>query len=163
MTHYQHSMPIAASPEAVFAALTTLDGLRGWWSQDCDGDTSVGGTMAFRFGACYKDMQVEQLVPGRTVRWRCVGAHIVAPSVKRDDEWVGTELVFRLQASDQGGTRLDFEHLGLVPAFDCYEVCNKGWQHFLASLKQYLETGEGNPYCPPHNTPARVTQGSATA
>lgn len=41
MQHFQQSIFIEASPAAVYAALTTLDGLRGWWSEDCDidGDT----------------------------------------------------------------------------------------------------------------------------
>ncbi|MEO7495966.1 MAG: SRPBCC domain-containing protein [Massilia sp.] len=157
MTHYQHSINIAASPAAVYAALTTLDGLQGWWSQDSDGSSAVGDTLHFRFGACSKDMLVERLDAGREVRWRCTRAVIIAESVSKPDEWVGTEPVFRLSADGQGGTRLDFEHLGLAPTLQCFNLCVKGWEHFLASLKQYVETGEGTPYIlvpPPPSTPA---------
>ena len=156
MTHYQHSTSIAASPSAVYAALTTLDGLQSWWTQDSDGSSAVGGTIHLRFGACSKDMQVERLDPGSEVRWRCTRAQIVADGVSKTDEWVGTEPVFRLRADGQGGTRLAFEHLGLAPTLECYGLCVKGWEHFLASLKQYVETGAGTPYIlvpPPPSAP----------
>jgi hypothetical protein len=33
-----------------------------------------------------------------------------------------------------------------VPALSCYELCNNGWQYFMASLQQFAETGRGTPY-----------------
>ncbi|MDB5949580.1 MAG: hypothetical protein JWR65_1435 [Massilia sp.] len=146
MNHYQQNLTIAASPAAVYAALTTTEGLRAWWTDDCDGATGVDGILHFRFGATYKDMRVERLEPGREVRWQCTLAHIAADSLARKDEWVGTELVFRISDAGQGRTRLDFEHVGLDPSLECYGLCYKGWQHFLGSLQQYLETGKGRPH-----------------
>lgn len=146
MKNYQHSLTLAASPAAVYAALTTIEGLRGWWTEDCEGSTEVGGTIHFRFGSSYKDMRVERPEPGQDVRWLCTRAHIAADSIARKDEWVGTQLVFRTSADGQGRTRLDFEHIGLVPSFECYGLCDRGWQHFMGSLQQYLETGDGTPY-----------------
>jgi hypothetical protein len=58
---------------------------------------------------------------------------------------VGTKLVFRLTDAGPGKTALDFEHTGLVPSFECYKMCVTGWQHFLDSLQQLLETGRGMP------------------
>jgi len=146
MTHFQHSLAIAAAPATVFAALSTIEGLQGWWTEDCDGSTRSDGIIHFRFGACYKDMRVLRMVPQREVHWRCTRAHVEAPQVERSDEWVGTEPVFVLAPDEQGGTILHFEHLGLLPALQCFGVCSAGWRQFLASLKQYAETGSGNPY-----------------
>lgn len=148
MKNFQQSLNIAASPAAVYAALATIDGVRDWWTMDCDGSADVGGTIHVRFGTCYKDLRVERLEPGRAVRWLCTRAHIAVEAVTRHDEWVGTEMVFRIDGEGQGRTRLEFEHVGLVPSLQCYGVCNDGWRHFLASLQQYLETGEGTPYIP---------------
>ena len=39
------------SPEAVYDALTTLDGLAGWWASDTAGETDDGGVIEFRFGS----------------------------------------------------------------------------------------------------------------
>ena len=146
MSHYQHRLVIAAPPAIVYAALTTAAGLRGWWTQDCDISQQVGEEHHFRFGPHYKTMRIERLETEREVRWHGTAAHIAMPQLSRKDEWVGTDIVFRLQALASGQTRLDFEHIGLLPALECYEMCRQGWQHYLGSLQQYAETGRGTPY-----------------
>jgi uncharacterized protein YndB with AHSA1/START domain len=146
MSHYHQSLTLEANPATVYAALTTPTGLRGWWTQDCDVATEVGSALHFRFGPHYKHMHIERLEPGREVRWLCTAAHIDIGHFTRRDEWVGTQLVFRLTPIGAGRTQLDFEHIGLVPSFECYDLCKSGWQHFLASLQQYAQTGQGTPY-----------------
>lgn len=144
MSHYQQSLILDADPATVYAALATPNGLRGWWSQDCDVATEVGGTIRFRFGRNYKDMRIERLEPDREVRWLCIRAHMTA--ITRKDEWVGTRIVFRLAPEGKGRTRLDFEHIGLVPSLECYDLCSNGWQYFMTSLQQLVETGCGTPH-----------------
>ncbi|MGZ4288391.1 MAG: hypothetical protein ACXVHB_28535 [Solirubrobacteraceae bacterium] len=39
---------------------------------------------------------------------------------------------------------LRFRHLGLIPRLSCYEVCESGWEHFLASLLDYADHGNGS-------------------
>ena len=146
MSDFQHSLVLDASPETIFAALTTPAGLRGWWTQDCDIATAVGGTSHFRFGPNHKDMRIERLEPGREVRWRCTRAHIAVSGLARRDEWVGTTLTFHIAPEDDGRTRLDFVHAGLVPALECYDLCSRGWRHFLASFERYVHTGCGSPH-----------------
>jgi uncharacterized protein YndB with AHSA1/START domain len=146
VNNYQHSLDISADAATVYAALTTTEGLRGWWSQDCDVTHGIGGSLLFRFGANFKGMRVERLEPEREVRWLCTRAHIAASHVTRKDEWVGTHIIFRLTPVDSGRTRLDFEHIGLVPAMQCYDLCRDGWNYFLPSLQQFAETGCGTPF-----------------
>jgi uncharacterized protein YndB with AHSA1/START domain len=157
MSNFQQSLLLEATPAAVYAALTTPAGLRGWWTQDCYVATEIGGTLRFRFGPNHKDMRIEQLAPEREVRWLCTGAHIARLS--RKEEWVGTRLVFHITPAGEGRTQLDFEHVGLVSAFECYDLCSNGWHYFLDSLQQFVETGRGTPYevaatpvCADHNT-----------
>jgi uncharacterized protein YndB with AHSA1/START domain len=146
MSHYQQSLVLEASPDTVYAALTTPEGLRGWWTPDCDVKTEVGSTIRFRFGQTRKAMRIERLEPGREVRWLCTEAHIAVGRLARRDEWVGTQLVFCMTPHGDGHTRLDFEHIGLVPAFECYGLCSDAWQYFLGSLQRFAETGRGTPY-----------------
>lgn len=148
MNHYQQSLILEADPAAVYAALTTPAGLRGWWTRDCDIAAEVGGTHRFRFDRTCKDMRIERLEPGHEVRWLCTRAFIDVPGLARPDEWVGTRVVFRLTPQERGHTRLDFEHQGLVPSFACYELCDRGWRHFLDSLRKFVTTGQGMPYAP---------------
>jgi hypothetical protein len=90
-------------------------------------------------------MRIEKVEPGE-VRWLCTGAHIARAAFTRKDEWVGTRLVFRLIPEAEGRTLLDFEHIGLVPAFECYDLCSGGWRYFLDSLQKFAETARGTPY-----------------
>ncbi len=146
MSHYRQHLILDANPDTVYAALTTPEGLRGWWTQDCDVPTEVGETIHFRFGRTHKEMRIEKLEPGREVRWLCTGAHIAAERLTHRDEWVGTQLVFRLTPEGAGRTRVDFEHVGLVPTFECYDLCSNGWQYYLGSLQRFVDSGRGTPH-----------------
>lgn len=157
MNHFQHSLVLETSPAAVYAALTTPDGLRGWWSQDADIATQVGGTSEFRFNCTHKRMAIERLERDRTVQWRCTGDQRAdIDQQAHDGEWIGTRIVFRLTPEDTAHTRLEFEHVGLVPEFQCYTECSRGWQFFLTSLQKLVETGHGTPY------PTYVSQAAVT-
>lgn len=144
MSHYQRSLVLDATPQVVYAALTTTFGLRGWWSEECVAESDVGGTLRFRFGPNWKTMRIEHLAPGREVRWLCTAAYMAAFPGRQ--EWVGTRMVFRLAPEGECRTRLAFEHLGLEPALECYELCSGGWDYFLGSLQQFTDTGRGTPF-----------------
>jgi uncharacterized protein YndB with AHSA1/START domain len=146
MNYYQRTLVINAEPSAVYAAIATQEGLRGWWTDQCTADAHAGGTAHFEFGRTRKDMSIEQLDPNRGVRWFCTRAYIASETLREKAEWVGTEIVFRLTPTFDGKTRLDFEHVGLVPALECYDLCRDGWDYFLPSLQQLVETGRGTPW-----------------
>ena len=43
-------------------------------------------------------------------------------------------------------TKLVITHLGLVPEFECFDACAKGWTHYLQnSLLPLITTGIGKP------------------
>jgi len=147
MTHYRRQIDLAASPATVYAALSTQDGLRGWWTQTCDADETQGGRATFRFGPHHKTMRIDRLDPGREVQWTCVGAHLEVPGMA-PDEWVGTTIAWRLAPDGHTGTQLDIEHVGLTPALACWELCRTGWDQFIGSLQSYVEQGKGQPFVP---------------
>ena len=41
----------SSSPNDVYRALTTREGLSAWWTSDTQGDSKVGGVIQFRFGS----------------------------------------------------------------------------------------------------------------
>ena len=145
MNHFQHTRVIDADPAAVYAAITTAEGLRAWWTPTCDADAHVGGAAHFRFGETFCAMSIEQLDPNRGVRWFCTHVEAAGTSTQIT-EWIGTEIVFRLTPTIDGRTRLDFEHIGLVPTLGCYDLCSTCWSYFLGSLQQFVETGRGTPW-----------------
>jgi len=124
-----------SSPEAVYEALSTIEGLAGWWATDTSGDPAVGGVIAFRFAPGGFDMAVRELVPGKAVRWEVVDG---------PDEWIGTEVSFDITQSG-AFTIVLFEHSGWQEPVELMYHCSTKWALFLMSLKQLLGTGVGAP------------------
>ena len=81
------------------------------------------------------------------VRWECIYAnHRFSKLQGIKEEWLGTEIVFKFKELNSGTIEVNFEHKGLTPKLNCYEICDAGWTHFIStSLKRYLETGKGLP------------------
>jgi hypothetical protein len=71
-----------------------------------------------------------------------VGARPVVP------EWAGTMVTFALDPAADGATTLRFTHAGLTPSLECFADCQAGWDHFLPSLRDHVESGAGRPIRP---------------
>jgi uncharacterized protein YndB with AHSA1/START domain len=124
-----------SSTKQVYDALTTLDGLSGWWAERTTGTTDVGGVIAFRFGPGGFDMKVTALDPGRLVRWEVVDG---------PEEWVGTTVHWDLRQEGDYAIVL-FKHEGWREPVEFMYHCSTKWAAFLMSLKQLVETGKGAP------------------
>ena len=66
-----------SSPDDVYAALATRDGLAGWWTVTTQGDSAVGELIQFRFEVDGVEignigMKVLELVPAKLVLWEVV-------------------------------------------------------------------------------------------
>jgi uncharacterized protein YndB with AHSA1/START domain len=137
-----HRIGAVASPEDVYRALTTVEGLAGWWTEDTkqDGDAGeAGGVIRFRFAGAPEpggfDMQVLEVAPCELVRWEVVSG---------PDEWLGTEVSFELSQED-GFTIVMFRHSGWREVVPFMYHCSTKWATFLMSLKSLTETGSGQP------------------
>jgi uncharacterized protein YndB with AHSA1/START domain len=135
MVDILHRIGVTASPDDVFAALTTVDGLAGWWTEDTTGDSQVGGVLRFRFVPGGFDMLVRDLEPAKLVRWEVV---------EGPEEWIGTTVEFELTQED-GFTIVMFRHEGWKEPVEFMSHCSTKWATFLMSLKQLVETGKGEP------------------
>lgn len=123
------------TPERVYEALTTIDGLAGWWTTDTTGDAGVGGRIAFRFPPGGFDMEVVASTPGEHVEWKVVDG---------PEEWVGTTIDWRLRQEDER-TIVLFQHKGWKEAVEFMHHCSTKWATYLVSLKQLVESGSGRP------------------
>ena len=125
-----------SSPKQVYDALTTLDGLSRWWTEDTSGDPEVGGVIAFRFGPPGGfDMEVVEVDPGTRLRWDVIDG---------PQEWVGTSVQWDLR-QDGDYTIVLFKHEGWREPVEFMYHCSTKWATFLMSLKQLVETGIGQP------------------
>ncbi|NNH69160.1 SRPBCC domain-containing protein [Nocardia uniformis] len=125
----------SATVDDIYAALTTIDGLAGWWASNTTGDTDIGGVIQFRFTAGGFDMKVTDLRPGQRVRWEVVDG---------PEEWIGTDVVWDLKQQDDYAIIL-FQHRGWKEPGEFMHHCSTKWAIYLMSLKQLVETGTGAP------------------
>jgi uncharacterized protein YndB with AHSA1/START domain len=123
------------TPEKVYDALTTVEGLAGWWTDDTKGSSAVGDVLAFRFPAGGFDMEVVDLRPSERVVWRVVGG---------PEEWIGTTVDWELR-QDGDSTIVLFTHGGWKEPVEFMHHCSTKWGSYLLSLKSLVETGEGAP------------------
>ncbi|MFI8454545.1 SRPBCC domain-containing protein [Kitasatospora sp. NPDC085464] len=136
MADILHRIGVTASPDAVYTALTTVDGLTGWWTEDTEGEAGVGGVVRFRFGPPGGfDMKVLETEPGHHVLWEVIDG---------PEEWIGTRIRFDLKQEDDF-TIVLFRHEGWREPVEFMYHCSTKWATFLMSLKGMLETGTGEP------------------
>lgn len=136
------SFVVDQSPMEVFQAINNV---RGWWSETLEGvSDQLQGIFSYRHGDIhYSKHQVTELVPGKRVVWHTLDSKLTF--VNKQQEWNGTHMIFEI-SPEAGQTKLQITHAGLVPAFECYEGCSKGWTYYLQnSLLPLIVTGKGNP------------------
>ena len=138
---YQSRLRINAGSGEVFRALSTRKGLQGWWTTLVKGEFVKGGKIRFEFEGLDEHivMQVDETKKSSEVVWTCL-EHTSLP------EWDGTKIHFDLKETAKNSCELDFAHIGLVPKLTCYQDCKSGWDYFLSSLVDYVESGKGQPY-----------------
>jgi uncharacterized protein YndB with AHSA1/START domain len=126
----------STSLDDAYKALTTREGLSGWWTTDTRGDGKPGGVLQFRFKAGGFDMKVLELQPGKRVLWQVVDG---------PEEWMGTKISWDLR-QEGDWTIILFKHEGWKEPVEFMHHCSTKWGVFLISLKSLLETGKGGPW-----------------
>jgi uncharacterized protein YndB with AHSA1/START domain len=131
-----HRLLIEAPVEKVYGALTTQEGLAGWWTPETTARPEVGSVSRFTFADYFKEMKVEELKAYSKVKWLCVKAY---------EDWIGTTITFELEPNKKGSV-LFFHHDGWKEYTQEFASCSYDWAIFLRSLKFLCETGKGLPY-----------------
>jgi uncharacterized protein YndB with AHSA1/START domain len=139
MPDIMHLVKIHASPERVYQALSTAEGIRNWWIRDAVLDSKIGGTGEFRFndGKSITKIKVDGLEQPVNVGWQTISS--------TNPSWEGTTIKFDLRA-EGSDTALAFAHRGFKQADTFYAMTTTGWGYYLLSLKRYLESGKGMPH-----------------
>lgn len=135
MPDIMHSLKIHASPDQVYEAIATADGIKNWWTRDAILDSKVGGLGEFGFFArrFIARVRIEELKPPQRIVWKVI-----------DEAWDGDTIVFEVQP-EAAGAQLSFLQCGFKEADQRYAIATTRWGLYLLSLKNYLETGKGSP------------------
>jgi hypothetical protein len=133
---------VEKTPEEAFDAINHV---RGWWSENIEGGTEkLGDEFTYR----YKDVhickiKIAELIPGKKVVWHVLDNRF--NFTKDKNEWKGTDVIF--EVSKKGNkTEVRFTHRGLVPEYECFDVCSNAWGSYINdSLRSLIATGKGQP------------------
>jgi hypothetical protein len=140
-----HSISINVEPPVAYLALTEAHHVNKWWSADSYVEPFVGGKL--KLGALPHDctLIMDRMESGRLVEWKCVEAR---PGAAKQDACVGTRVRFSLARNERGGTDVCFTHRGWRSMCECFKEWDRRWLRLAGrSLKNYLETGLGEPAC----------------
>lgn len=141
---YSKELSVSASAKSVYKAITKE--IDKWWTIDSNKAFNIGDILTVKFGERYfMSMEVEKIIVNKLLVWKVVGANMfIEDGGTNNDEWVGTKIQWKISESENG-REVSLFHEGLVPSFECYDTCKNGWDYFLGSLKEFLDTGNGSP------------------
>jgi len=141
-TSFTAVFSVDQTPVEVFHAINNV---RGWWSEDIEGGTGrVGAEFTYRYQDSHRcRIKVTELVLGERVAWHVLDNYF---GFTRDKaEWKDTEIHFEITTRD-GKTEIRFAHVGLIPEYECFDVCSNSWDFYLnTSLRTLIRTGQGLP------------------
>lgn len=139
-----HKLKINASSEVIYRAVSTAEGIKGWWSADCSVGESEGSTSLLKFNK--EGMLVEmgfttlELDPHRKVVWEC--------TAMPNPAWIGTRIITEISEGEKG-CEVVFSHAGFDEKWkgsEPFEQTKGTWNHFVNSLVSFCETGVGQPW-----------------
>lgn len=137
MASIKHYLIIKTQTEKVYKALTTTEGLKGWWTLNANAEEKVGGVAEFIFGERYHNkMEIIFLEQNRRAEWKCF---------QGDKEWIDTIFEFDIEGKGDD-TGLRFSHCNWKEETDFFASCNYQWGYYMRSLANYCENGEGTPF-----------------
>lgn len=130
---------VTADPADVYTALTTTDGVSGWWTTRNETSSTVGEINHYYFpDAPFSwDMRIDAAEPGLLVAWHCIGG---------PPPWIGTDVRWTLRGKPEGGTAVDFDHAGFAGIDETFRIVTLGWAQMVLRLRDYLDSGKPVPF-----------------
>ena len=139
-TNFTASIRVEQKPAEVFKAIQNF---RGWWSEDIEGNTDK---LNEEFFYHYKDVHLCKIKLMEADQDKKLVYEVLDNQfsfTKDKTEWINTKLIFDI-TSDDKTTTVKFTHEGLIPDYECYEICHDAWSNYIKkSLYDYITSGKG--------------------
>jgi len=139
---YTATITVDQTPKVAFDAIKNF---RGWWSEEIEGESDKLNETFFYH---YKDVhlckiKLIELVPDKRMVYNVIDNYF--NFTKDKTEWIDTKLIFEIY-TEGGKTKVRFTHKGLVPDYECYDICFDAWSNYInKSLHNLITTGKGQP------------------
>src|SRR5438105_9876345 len=98
-----HEVNVKATPDAIYQAVSTAKGLASFWTSESQAEAKLGSTARFGFGGPSQRMRVDELTPGKRVKWTALNDF---------PNWDGTTVSWDLSPAHNPATRVVFRHAG---------------------------------------------------
>ena len=133
-----HQVNVNATPETIYNAVSTQDGLQAFWTSDSKAEPKVGSIATFGFGGPSQRMRIDELVPGKRVKWT---------GLNDFPNWDKTTVSWEITPAEKGQTSVTFRHADWPASVtqDDLGSINYTWGLIVERLKQYAETGKPSP------------------
>src|SRR5256884_1821479 len=134
-----HTVSIDADANKIYEALSTTKGLASFWTADSHAEPKVGSVARFGFHGPVLEMKVDQLKPGKRVRW---STHSGFP------EWQGTTVTWDIKPAKDGGNEVVFNHEGWPEAGAAADpaAVEHSWGPGGGRPQKYARNGEAAPH-----------------
>ena len=140
-----HHLSIQASPETIYNAVASQEGINAWWAKEGTVGLTEGASSLLKFnkGGTIVEMgfRTQSLIPNQKVVWEC--------TENANPAWIGTTIVTEISADREGRSKVVFSHAGFDEKWagqEPFEMTKGGWEHFVNSLVAYCEAGVGQPW-----------------
>jgi uncharacterized protein YndB with AHSA1/START domain len=124
---------------AAYAALTTQEGITGWWTSRATGSGDQVGdrlSMSFPDAPVTWDMRITAAEAPARVEWKCTGG---------PPGWTETRVAWAVEPTETGVV-VRFDHAGFPAVNDMFRIVTVGWSQMLLSLREYLTSGVRKPF-----------------
>ena len=139
-----HHLKIKATATTIYDAVSSREGIKGWWSADCEVGTAVGSASTLKFNKqgtlVVMGFKTLELRPGKRVEWVC--------TAMPNPAWIGTKIITEIKELN-GSCEVTFSHTGFDEKWKGqgpFEETKATWNHFINSLVSFCEGGEGQPW-----------------
>ena len=130
------------SPTEVFNAINNV---RGWWSEEIEGSTNkLNDEWNYHYQDVHRcKMKVVEFIPDKKIVWLVMDNFF--SFTKDKSEWNNNKIIFEITEKNNQ-TQLQFTQVGLVPEYECYDICIDAWTNYIKnSLRSLISSGKGQP------------------
>ena len=136
------SIEVDQTPQEVFSAVINV---RGWWSEEIEGSTEkLNDEFNYHFSDVHScKMKLIEVIPNKKVVWLVLDNYF--KFTKDKNEWKGNKIIFDITEKNNK-TQLQFTQLGLIPEYECFDICSDAWSKYIhKSLRNLITAGKGQP------------------
>ncbi|MEO6630513.1 MAG: SRPBCC domain-containing protein [Mucilaginibacter sp.] len=136
------TLVVDQTPKQAFNAIINT---RGWWSEEIEGNTEMlNDVFDYHFEDIHTcKIKLIEVIPNKKVVWLVMENYF--KFTQDVTEWTGTTISFEI-SEKEGKTQVVLTHHGLVPEYECYDICRDSWSNYVqGSLASLIRTGKGQP------------------